>query len=237
MMSFIDFAPTILDAVSLKNPNEIEGLSFYKKDERKYIFAATDRFDESITKRRCVRNKNFKLIINYDTIAPIYKPIGYRSHMSTMKILDSLNKINKSSELFKRWYTPPTSKYELYNVSKDPYEENNLYLDSNYMRTFELLKNKLDNWINSSDYGNLNEQDMLKQMWPNKTPPKLNPPEIKNINKGINITTNNGLVSIGWRNQNESTWKIYKKDEVIYPYDRFEVIIFKLGYEPIICEY
>ena len=233
MISFIDFAPTILDAVGLKNPNEIEGLSFYKKDKRKYIFAATDRFDESITKRRCVRDKDFKLIINYDTITPIYKPIKYRSQMATMEILDSLNNINKSNELFKRWYTPPTSTYELYNVNKDPYEEKNLYLDSNYMRTFKLLKNKLDNWINSSDYGNLTEKDILKQMWPNKTPPKLNPPEIKNINKGIIITTNNGLVSVGWRNQNESTWKIYKKDDVIYPNDSFEVIIFKIGYEPL----
>ena len=107
----------------------VEGVSFYNKEERQYIFAATDRFDETITKRRCIRNKNFKLIINYDTNLTFYKPIKYRTQMATMKILDSLNRINQNSKSFERWYNLPESKFELYNINIDPYEQNNLYFD------------------------------------------------------------------------------------------------------------
>ena len=141
MISFIDFAPTILDVVELKPTNFMEGVSFYNKEERQYIFAATDRFDETITKRRCIRNKNFKLIINYDTTLPVYKPIEYRTQMATMKILDSLNRINQNNKSFERWYNPTQSKFELYNINIDPYEQNNLYFDRNYKPTFEVLNN------------------------------------------------------------------------------------------------
>ncbi len=236
MISFIDFAPTILDIVGLKANNLMEGVSFYNKEERQNIFAATDRFDEAITKRRCIRNKNFKLIINYDTTHPTYKPIKYRSQMGTMKILDSLNRTNSNNTFFKTWYKPPKSKYELYNVTDDPYEQKNIYLDSNYKLTFELLKNKLIEWINSSDYGNLSEKDMLSKMWPNGIPPTLNQPEIKNIKDGNIIVSNNKGASVGWKNQNERTWKIYK-NEVIYPNDKFEIIIYKMGFEPLIKEF
>ena len=46
LVSFVDFAPTILEAANIKRELPFEGISFLKKNQRKYIYAATDRFDE-----------------------------------------------------------------------------------------------------------------------------------------------------------------------------------------------
>ena len=115
-------------------------------------------------------------------------------------------------------------------------EQNNLYFDRNYKPTFEVLNNELNKWVNSSDYGNLSEKDMLSEMWPNGIPPTLNQPEIKNIKDGNIIVSNNKGASVGWKNQNERTWKIYK-NEVIYPNDKFKIIVYKMGFEPLIKEF
>ena len=72
-ISFVDFAPTIIDAANLKEKFSFEGISFFKKDQRKYIYSATDRFDENTDIRRSIRGRNFKLIYNSDTTTPVYK--------------------------------------------------------------------------------------------------------------------------------------------------------------------
>ena len=72
----------------------MEGISFFNKNIREYIFAATDRFDESVDQRRCVRTKKFKLILNLDTSSSVGKENNYRKQMKTMQVLDSLNENN-----------------------------------------------------------------------------------------------------------------------------------------------
>ena len=104
MISFIDLAPTIIELSGGKAPKNMEGVSFYNSENRDYIFAATDRFDEFTDRRRCIRSKNFKLIFNYDTTSSIMQPVSYRKNMKTMNVLDSLNNINSLSDDLKNWY-------------------------------------------------------------------------------------------------------------------------------------
>ena len=72
LITNIDILPTLLDFAKIKIPKEIQGKSFYplilnkKYSENNEIFAEKtyhDLFDPM----RCVRNKNFKLIINFDS--------------------------------------------------------------------------------------------------------------------------------------------------------------------------
>ena len=85
MISFIDLAPTILELTKTVTNHKMEGVSFYNQNNRDYIFASTDRFDEYTDKRRCIRSKEFKLIINCDTNSSIMKPVSYRQNMKTMR--------------------------------------------------------------------------------------------------------------------------------------------------------
>ena len=235
LVSFVDFAPTILDAANIEIEFPYEGTSFNKKDQRKYIYAATDRFDGSTDMRRSIRGGNFKLIYNADTTTPVYKKVAYRQQMKTMQVLDSLNMNQKLNTYFLNWFSKDKDRFELYEISKDYFEENNLINNPKYDAIFKSLKYHLFAWINKSDFGNMSESAMLDSMFTSSMYiPKLNIPEIIINDEGFLIESNNLYASVGWRNKNEKVWNIYKKNELINPKDDFEVVVFRPGYEVLI---
>ena len=232
LVSFVDFAPTILDAANIESKFPFEGISFNKKDQRKYIFAATDRFDGSTDMRRSIRGGNFKLIYNADTTNPVYKKVSYRQQMKTMQVLDSLNNKQELNTYFSNWFSKDKDRFELYEVSDDYYEANNLIHNSKYEGIFKTLKHNLFAWIEESDFGNMSESAMLDSMFTKSMSiPKLNMPEITINDLGFLIKSNNLYASVGWRNKNEKIWNIYNTNQLINPKDDFEVIIFRPGYE------
>ena len=235
LVSFVDFAPTILDAANIEIEFPFEGTSFNKKDQRKYIYAATDRFDGSTDMRRSIRGGNFKLIYNADTTTPVYKKVAYRQQMKTMQVLDSLNIKQKLNTYFSNWFSKDKDRFELYEISKDYYELNNLINNPKYDAIFKTLQYHLFAWIKESDFGNMSESAMLDSMFTSSMYiPKLNIPEIIINDEGFLIESNNLYASVGWRNKNEKVWNIYKKNELINPKDDFEVVVFRPGYEVLI---
>ena len=235
LISFIDFAPTILDAAKIKLEFPFEGVSFFKKDQRKYIYAATDRFDESLDMRRSIRDNRFKLIFNVDTTTPIYKPVAYREKMKTMQILDSLKQKQELNTYFSNWFYKNKQQFELYEVSKDYYEADNLISNPKYEKIYKTLRQLLFKWIDESDFGNMKESDMLEYMFTNPISiPKLKMPKLVIKDKGIIIESNNQNTSVGWRNKNEKIWNIYTENDLIYPKDNFEILLFRPGYELLI---
>ena len=235
LVSFVDFAPTILDAANIESEFPFEGLSFNKKNQRKYIYAATDRFDGRIDMRRSIRGKNFKLIYNADTTTPIYKKVAYRQQMKTMQVLDSLNKKQELNTYFSNWFSKDKDHFELYEVSEDYFEANNLIHNSKYEGIFKTLKHYLFAWMEDSDFGNMSESTMLDSMFTSSISiPKLNMPEIVINDLGFLIESNNLHASVGWRNKNEKVWNIYKTNQLINPNDDFEVVLFRPGYEVLI---
>jgi hypothetical protein len=154
--------------------------------------------------------------------------------MKTMRILDSLNDLKKNTISMENWYKKTKPKYELYDIVNDPYELNNLYTNKDYDSVFYELKKKLNNWIKASDYGNMNEEQMLKEMWPKGVKPILNEPSISKLNNGTKINSNNLNSSVGWRNNKSGKWEIYQENEIIKPTNNFDIIVFKPGYGSII---
>ena len=235
LISFIDFAPTILDAANIDGEFPFEGVSFFKKDQRKYIYAATDRFDESLDMRRSIRDNRFKLIFNVDTTTPIYKPVAYREKMKTMQILDSLKQKQELNTYFSNWFYKNKQQFELYEVSKDYYEADNLISNPKYEKIYKTLRQLLFKWIDESDFGNMKESDMLEYMFTNPiSVPKLKMPKLVIKDEGIIIESNNQNTSVGWRNKNEKIWNIYTENDLIYPKDNFEILLFRPGYELLI---
>tara|TARA_B100000927_G_scaffold3738_1_gene2992 strand:+ start:2079 stop:3653 length:1575 start_codon:yes stop_codon:yes gene_type:complete len=235
LISFIDFAPTILDAANIDGEFPFEGVSFFKKDQRKYIYAATDRFDESLDMRRSIRDNRFKLIFNVDTTTPIYKPVAYREKMKTMQILDSLKQKQELNTYFSNWFYKNKQQFELYEISKDYYEADNLISNPKYEKIYKTLRQLLFKWIDESDFGNMKESDMLEYMFTNPiSVPKLKMPKLVIKDEGIIIESNNQNTSVGWRNKNEKIWNIYTENDLIYPKDNFEILLFRPGYELLI---
>ena len=235
LISFVDLAPTVLDAANIERELPFEGVSFFKKDQRNYVYGATDRFDSGVDMRRSIRGSNFKLIYNGDTSTTIYKPIIYRQQMKTMQVLDSLLKRQELSSYFSNWFLNHKDRFELYEVSKDFFELNNLIHNPKYEEIYDTLKYHLFKWMKESDFGNMSELAMLDSMFTSSISiPKLNLPKLIMKDLGYIIESNNLYTSVGWRNRNESVWNIYKADEIIKPKKDFEVLLFRPGYKTVI---
>ncbi len=167
MLSFIDFAPTILSIANINIPKIYQGKPFlgFKKslEKRKYLFTASDRFDELTDRIRAVKSKKFKYIRNYNTEKPHALNVVYRTQMNLMKHLNELNKTNSLSEKQKLWFQAPKSPEEFYDLENDPFELNNLIENEEFSSHIYELKLKLDTWLmNINDLGGIPEKELVK---------------------------------------------------------------------------
>ncbi len=167
MLSFIDFAPTILSIANINIPKIYQGKPFlgFKKslEKRKYLFTASDRFDELTDRIRAVKSKKFKYIRNYNTEKPHALNVVYRTQMNLMKHLNELNKTNSLSEKQKLWFQAPKSPEEFYDLENDPFELNNLIENEEFSSHIYELKLKLDSWLmNINDLGGIPEKELVK---------------------------------------------------------------------------
>ena len=167
MLSFIDFAPTILSLAGIDIPKIYQGKAFLgnkeSKKKRKYLFTASDRFDEHPDRIRAVKSKRFKYIRNYNINKPHALPIGYRNQMPLMKHLNKLNDSNMLSPEQKLWFQVPKNPEEFYDLENDPFELNNLIGDDNYSKELNELRKQLSNWMKEiNDLGHISEKELAK---------------------------------------------------------------------------
>ncbi|KAA1160867.1 sulfatase family protein [Pseudoalteromonas distincta] len=138
VISFIDFAPTLLELAGLPKSKLQDGESFLSKNlslddlnKRNTNFSFADRFDEKYDMVRGFRKGKYKYIRNYLPFNPDglfssyrYKQAAYRE----WKHLFKANKLNSvQSAFFKR---KPLE--ALYDLEQDPFETKNLALLPQY---------------------------------------------------------------------------------------------------------
>ena len=167
MLNFIDFAPTILSIIGLDIPEIYQGKAFLgaekSKSERKYIFSASDRFDEHPDRIRAVKNKRYKYIRNYNIDKPHALNVAYRNQMDLMKNLNLLNESNLLSDKQKLWFQVPKSNEEFYDLQNDPFELNNLIEEKKFSKEINDLRIQLDNWMNQiNDLGDIPEKELAQ---------------------------------------------------------------------------
>ena len=167
MLSFIDFAPTILSIAGIDIPKIYQGKPFLgaKKSLKKriYLFTASDRFDELTDRIRAVKSKRFKYVRNYNVEKPHALNVVYRTQMNLMKHLNELNKSNSLSDKQKLWFQVPKRPEEFYDLENDPFELNNLIEDEKFSLHINELKLQLDSWLkNINDLGEIPEKELAR---------------------------------------------------------------------------
>ena len=95
-----------------------------------------------------------------------------------MPMMRELNKLWKENLLIKDhglWFETPKPKEELYDLTKDPYELNNLADKISLKDTLFFLREVLDQWIVSTkDLGEYSERELLKKWVKGTKSRKLN---------------------------------------------------------------
>jgi len=163
MVSFVDFAPTVLNLAGIRVPGYMQGKTFLGDSvdrPRKYVFAARSRADDMYEVSRAVLAKDYIYVRNYLPYLPYIQP-GYI--FSDVKA--SFRELRKrylagelNDESLKMWHSKPVE--ELYNLKNDPYEQNNLARDRNYQEIRDFLHDQLKKWIiDTKDIGFLFEPE------------------------------------------------------------------------------
>tara|TARA_B000000565_G_scaffold76509_1_gene54473 strand:- start:558 stop:1319 length:762 start_codon:yes stop_codon:yes gene_type:complete len=174
LLNFIDFAPTILSIAGIDIPEIYQGKAFLgsnkNKNKRKYLFTASDRFDEIPEKIRAVKSTRYKYIRNYNIDIPHAFNNKYRSQMKLMQHLSYLNNKKLLSKQEKLWFQNPKSFEEFYDLKNDPFELNNMIDEIRYKDEISNLRKQLDYWIkNINDPINISEKELVKLLTTNKT--------------------------------------------------------------------
>src|SRR6185436_19827621 len=116
LVSFVDFAPTVLNLAGVERPGEMQGQAFFTSEgkkpdrERKYVFAARDRMDETFDRIRCVRDRRWKYIRNFHPELPYAQQINYNELNPTMaawRAAEKAGKLNEVQRLFFAKTKPP----------------------------------------------------------------------------------------------------------------------------------
>lgn len=166
LVEFIDFAPTILKLAGVKIPPQMIGRPFLGNDfpERKYVFAARDRMDETFDRIRTVRDSRYRYIRNYYPELPYAQHILYMDEMKTMQAWRKAFAEGKLNEVQKLFFAEKKPKEELYDTEADPYEIKNLVDDPRYAKKLQELRDRLDQWEKETkDLGSIPETELIKQ--------------------------------------------------------------------------
>jgi arylsulfatase A-like enzyme len=242
MISFVDFAPTLLSMVKIEPPDYYHGFPFEgifkSKNDREYIHAAADRFDEYYDQIRAVRDKQYKYLRNYNTDKPYYLPLEYRERMNSMQELLLLEKEGKLNGNQMQWFRKSKPEEELFDTFSDPHELRNLAKEPNFEKKLIELRKECDRWIqNTNDKGFMLETDLIETFWPNKKQPKTADPMITIIDGMLHVTCETDGAGIGYKYrpsdiQPHIGWRTYTKPFKVYGNQEVELISHRIGFLP-----
>jgi len=134
--SFIDFAPTMLSLAGVPIPKHMQGHAFLgpqKTDAPQYAFSARDRMDETYDCIRTLRDKRFRYIRNFMPYLTRGQHINYMDQtpiLKEMRRLHAEGKLKAGAQM--QFFEPTKPVHELYDVTVDPHEVNNLADDPKY---------------------------------------------------------------------------------------------------------
>ncbi len=169
LVTLVDLLPTFIEAAGGEPFKNIDGKSFLpvitgqSKNHREEIFAAhTGDKQMNQAPMRCIRTARYKYIAN------LRPDLRYNTHISAGAGVDGRDYWNSWLELAKsdptaarvigRYHTKPLE--ELYDLEKDPYEQNNLAADPAHAKTLADLRQKVTEW--QIDQG----EDLRKPLMP-----------------------------------------------------------------------
>ena len=148
LVSFIDFAPTMLNMLGIEIPKHMQGQPFLGKNTpaaRKYVYAARGRMGERIDCSYAVRDKRFKYIRNYGAYYPWAQHINFLWRSKGMQEWEKEYLEGRCTPAQARFFeTKPVE--ELYDLENDKHEIHNLAKDANYSSILEEMRQQHKAW-------------------------------------------------------------------------------------------
>ena len=170
LITFVDFAPTMLSLAGVNIPKHIQGRAFLgsrKAKPRQYIFTARDRMDEAYDIIRAVRDKRYKYIRNYMPHVTYGQDNDYMNQMPTMQEMRRLNAEGKLVGPQRHYFLETKPIEELYDTVTDPHEVKNVADDPKCKDVLERMRKMHREWMKQTrDVGLIPEPEFDEMKWP-----------------------------------------------------------------------
>ncbi|MDQ3624366.1 MAG: sulfatase-like hydrolase/transferase, partial [Verrucomicrobiota bacterium] len=184
LVSFVDFAPTMLSLARLPIPEAIQGIAFLGEKSgtpRELIFGGKDRQGECADTIRTVRDARFQYNRNFHPELPFGQFMSYAWQHASMRAWEQLHREGKLSGPPARFFAPRKPIEELYDVQRDPWQVKNLAEDPAHAGELARLRAELAAQMKAAgDLGLLPEREMHSRAanatpWKTAADGRLNP--------------------------------------------------------------
>ncbi|MBX2874232.1 MAG: sulfatase-like hydrolase/transferase, partial [Saprospiraceae bacterium] len=165
LVSFVDFAPSVLSLAGLSPPREMEGQAFLGTEigpARRFVFGARDRADDMYEMSRAVIGERYIYIRHYmPHLPPIQSGFIYGDQKPAFRALRNAKVAGlNNAEQDKLWVAKPME--ELYHLKTDPDELNNIAKHEDIQEIKAELRAELHAWMRSTkDLGLLPEAEYM----------------------------------------------------------------------------
>lgn len=164
LVSFVDFAPTVLSLTGVAAPAHFQGRAFLGAATgapREFVFGGKDRQGEAVDLVRYVRDDRFQYLRNFHPHVPHAQFMSYNWQHASMRTWEQLHRDGKLSGPPARFFTPRKPLEELYDVRTDPWQVRNLAADPAYASELARLRAVLSAQMQSAgDLGLLPEREL-----------------------------------------------------------------------------
>jgi arylsulfatase A-like enzyme len=161
LVSFVDFAPTVLSLIGLPSPEYMQGQAFLGDAAgrpRQHVFGARDRVDEVFEVSRSVRDARWLYIRNYLPHLSWMQPEGYSDGAEMRREMAALARQGKLTAAQWTYAAPTKPLEELYDSQADPLQLHNLAASSEHRDVLQSLRRRLHDWmVEIRDVGFLTE--------------------------------------------------------------------------------
>ena len=167
LVSFVDFAPTVLSLAGLNAPGTMHGKAFLgrkKQKPREAVYAIRDRVDEVLEFSRTIHDGRYQYIRNFFP----HRPRMQRSFYSEFTpIRQEIRRLHAEGKLTgdAAWLMQPEKPLEeLYDNQTDPKQMFNLADDPAFRDRTDTMRKQLYAWmLETEDLSLLHENDMIER--------------------------------------------------------------------------
>lgn len=165
LVSFVDYAPTVLSMAGLTIPGHMQGQPFLGSDlpeEREFVFGARSRADDMYEISRACRNDRYLYIRHFIPRYPyIQTGVIFDNRKEAFRLLRKAREEGDLPGPGKSMFNRKPNE-ELYDLDADPYELDNLADRPEYLSVKSRLKGAMTDWIlRHRDVGFLIEPEMM----------------------------------------------------------------------------
>jgi arylsulfatase A-like enzyme len=210
MVSFVDFAPTLLKLAGVTPPAFHQGQDFVNDEPREYIYASRDRIDEVPDRQRAVRDDKYKYIRSWHPNQAGGHHLAYRDNMDMMQDLWAMLEAGQLNAQQQQWFEAPGEE-RLFDLQADPYELNNLATDPAQRRTLDRMRAALAHWQSKvGDWSEQTEAEMVAGFQPSGEVLQTNTPTISFRGGQLVLDCTTEGASMGYRIDGDE-WNLYSK--------------------------